>query len=195
VQVFDEYLGMMESEAERCAGITQKLFNFSHVGSARREKTDLGELIIGTIGVLGHVGEYRRKRVEFAAQGQVFAEVHPEELKQVLLNLLTNALDSIAAGGRVVVELEQADGEATIAVKDDGCGMTEEVRARLFEPFFTKGKEGKGTGLGLAITERIVASHGGRIEADSAGPGQGSTFRVRLPLRASSKRRGLVKAA
>lgn len=188
VQTFREYLGMIESEADRCAGITDKLFNFSHVGAARRQRTDLGELVQGTIAVLGHVGEYRRKRVEFTPRGRVAAEVDAEELKQVLLNLLTNALDSIAPDGRVAVELAQGEEQAMITVRDDGCGMTEEVRAHLFEPFFTRGKEGKGTGLGLAISERIVTSHGGRIDVESAGPGHGSTFRVRLPLRAVGER-------
>jgi signal transduction histidine kinase len=177
-----DYLKMMESEATRCAGITEKLFNFSHAGGARRQRTDLAELIAGTIAVLAHVGEYRRKRVEFVARGAVAAEVNPPEMKQVLLNLLTNALDSIAADGRVVVELEQAQGQALISVRDNGRGMTDEVRAHLFEPFFTHGKEGKGTGLGLPIADRIVTGHGGRIEVESEGPGRGATFRVRLPL-------------
>lgn len=65
---------------------------------------------------------------------------------------------------------------------DDGCGMTEEVLEHLFEPFFTRRKSGQGTGLGLSIVHRIVTDHGGRIEATSAGPGQGSTFRVTLPV-------------
>jgi signal transduction histidine kinase len=65
---------------------------------------------------------------------------------------------------------------------DDGCGMTDEVLEHLFEPFFTRRKTGQGTGLGLSIVNRIVADHGGRIEAVSAGPGQGSTFRVTLPV-------------
>jgi signal transduction histidine kinase len=67
-------------------------------------------------------------------------------------------------------------------------GMTEETITHLFEPFFTKRKDGKGTGLGLSISHRIVADHGGTIEATSAGPGKGSTFRVRLPRRAIAKK-------
>ena len=75
----------------------------------------------------------------------------------------------------------------TVTFKDDGCGMTDEVVTHLFEPFFTKRKSGKGTGLGLSISHRIVADHGGSIEATSDGPGKGSTFRVRLPRGAAAQ--------
>ena len=67
---------------------------------------------------------------------------------------------------------------------DNGCGMEPEVLEHIFEPFFTRRRGGQGTGLGLSITYRIVADHGGDIEAQSAGAGRGSTFRVRLPLAA-----------
>jgi signal transduction histidine kinase len=69
-----------------------------------------------------------------------------------------------------------------LTLSDDGCGMTDEVLEHLFEPFFTRRKAGQGTGLGLSIVHRIVTDHGGRIQASSAGPGAGSTFRVTLPL-------------
>jgi signal transduction histidine kinase len=65
---------------------------------------------------------------------------------------------------------------------DTGCGMTQEVLENIFEPFFTRSRTGKGTGLGLSISHRIITQHGGEIEATSAGPGQGSTFRLRLPV-------------
>jgi two-component system NtrC family sensor kinase len=67
-------------------------------------------------------------------------------------------------------------------ISDNGCGMTEEVRKHLFEPFFTRRRSGQGTGLGLSITHRIVEEHRGQIEATSEGPGRGSRFVVSLPL-------------
>ena len=107
-----------------------------------------------------------------------------------MLNLLVNALDSIDEQGRVRVEVRRGAGEGVLVVTDDGCGMTEEVLEHLFEPFFTRRRAGQGTGLGLSIVQRIVADHGGRIEATSPGPGQGATFRVRLPLAESSRAAG-----
>ena len=108
--------------------------------------------------------------------------MNAQELKQVLLNLVTNGLDSLEPGRVVTVELGRTATHAQIIVRDNGCGMTPEVLKHLFEPFFTRRRDGQGTGLGLSITYRIVEEHGGRIEATSAGPGRGSQFRVTLPL-------------
>ena len=74
-----------------------------------------------------------------------------------------------------------------IEVNDTGPGMTEEVRRHLFEPFFTRRRDGSGTGLGLSITYRIVTDHGGAIEPESAGKGRGAKMRVLLPLVAKEK--------
>ena len=86
-----------------------------------------------------------------------------------MLNLLTNALDSLDDGGTVRVELDARDGYAVLTVADDGCGMEPEVLEHIFEPFFTRRRGGQGIGLGLSITYRIIADHGGDIEAQSAG--------------------------
>jgi two-component system NtrC family sensor kinase len=75
-----------------------------------------------------------------------------------------------------------SQGMAEMVFADNGCGMSPEVLENIFEPFFTKRRDGKGTGLGLSITHRIVNQHRGEIMAESAGEGQGSTFTVRLPI-------------
>ncbi len=108
--------------------------------------------------------------------------MNPQEIKQVVLNLLTNALDSLDDGGTVRVELSAGGNHAVLTVADDGCGMDARTLEHLFEPFFTRRRGGQGTGLGLSITYRIIADLGGDIEAASDGPGRGSTFRVHLPL-------------
>jgi signal transduction histidine kinase len=103
----------------------------------------------------------------------------PEELREVLTNLITNAVDAMPAGGTCRLRLH-AEGEwAVMTVSDTGVGMAEEMRRRAFEPFFTS-KGPRGTGLGLAVSWGIVTRHGGTIDVDSA-PGQGTTFRMRLP--------------
>jgi signal transduction histidine kinase/DNA-binding response OmpR family regulator len=104
----------------------------------------------------------------------------PEELREVLTNLITNAVDAMPAGGTCRLRLH-AEGEwAVMTVSDTGVGMAEEMRRRAFEPFFTS-KGPRGTGLGLAVSWGIVTRHGGTIDVDSA-PGQGTTFRMRLPV-------------
>lgn len=102
-----------------------------------------------------------------------------QQLRQVLLNLLKNALEAMPRGGQLTVATRVRDDRAEISVSDTGEGMTPEVAASIFQPYFTT-KE-KGTGLGLAISQSIIQEHGGAILVDST-PGRGSTFTVQLPL-------------
>ena len=176
------YLRMIQSEAFRCKEITEKLLDFSRMGQAKRQDTDLGELVQGVLDMIGHLGKYQRKHLEFARGGPVLAPVNGQEIKQVVLNLLTNALDSVDEEGTVRIELAVRDNMAELSVADDGCGMEPAVLERVFEPFFTRRRAGQGTGLGLSIAHRIVADHGGAIEATSAGSGRGAVFCVRLPI-------------
>jgi signal transduction histidine kinase len=185
--VAGDYLRMIQTEAFRCKGITEKLLDFSRAGPGKRENTELGELVRGVLEMLGHMNKYQGKRVEFTPSEAVVAAVNPQEIKQVVLNLLTNALDSLDDDGGVRIELGAHDGHAVLSVSDTGFGMAPEVLEHIFEPFFTRRRGGQGIGLGLSITYRIIADHGGRIEAASDGAGQGSTFRVHLPLPTSRK--------
>lgn len=185
--VVGNYLRMIQSEAFRCKGITEKLLDFSRIGPGKRENTELGELVRGVIEMLGHIGKYQRKHIEFAPSETAIVSVNPQELKQVVLNLLTNALDSLDEDGTVHIQLDARGGYGVLSVVDNGCGMEPDVLERVFEPFFTRRRSGQGTGLGLSITYRIIADHGGDIEAYSGGTGQGSTFRVRLPLASAEK--------
>ena len=105
-------------------------------------------------------------------------------MKQVVLNLLTNALESLdpeSKDGRVSIELKKGRDCIQMVLEDNGCGMTEEVLNHLFEPFFTRRRDGRGTGLGLPITNRIITDHGGRIMPRSMGPGHGSRFEIFIP--------------
>lgn len=187
--VVHNYLKMIQAEAFRCKGITEKLLDFSRLGDVQRQPTELRELAQGVIEMVGHIGKYHGKQVTLAPGPCVVATVNSQEIKQVLLNLITNGLDSLEPGGQVQVELAESMGLAELIIADNGCGMTAEVLEQIFQPFFTRRRQGQGTGLGLSITYRIVADHGGHIEATSAGPGQGSRFRVTLPLANESSRK------
>jgi signal transduction histidine kinase len=116
-------------------------------------------------------------------------------MKQVVLNLITNGLDSLDRGGKVTVHVAARGANAEIVVTDNGCGMTEEVIKHLFEPFFTRRRNGQGTGLGLSITYRIVEEHDGQLVATSAGEGQGSRFELTLPLKQPVNQRTRTQAA
>ena len=177
-----KYLRMIQNEAFRCKRITDQLLDFSRTGEDERRNTDLRELIQGVIEMVSHLGKKKNKRLELAPCKSVMAKINSQEIKQVVLNLVTNALESVAPNGKVTIELGICDDQAEFVVIDDGCGMTGEVRQNLFEPFFTRRPTGQGTGLGLSIVNRIVCDHDGHIEAYSEGPGRGSKFRVTLPL-------------
>ncbi|MCP4189374.1 MAG: HAMP domain-containing histidine kinase [Planctomycetaceae bacterium] len=180
--IIQEYLKMIQQEAFRCKEITERLLDFSRLGDVERQNVDLRELVQGVIDMVRHVGTYKEKEIVFHAPQAVITAVNPQEMKQVTLNLITNGLDSLAAGGVVSISLLRRDNEVRLVVTDDGCGMTEAVKKHLFEPFFTSGKEGYGTGLGMSITCRIVNEHGGQIDVHSDGPGRGSRLTVKLPL-------------
>ncbi len=181
-QVARRYLSLIQNEAFRCKGITEKLLDFSRLGEVRRQATALAALVTDVADMLRHVGRFAGRRIEIDEGQDVLVMVNPQEIKQVVLNLLVNALDSIEETGVVRVTARRSGGEGVLTFNDDGCGMTPEVLEHLFEPFFTRRKQGQGTGLGLSIVHRIVADHGGHIEAASDGPGRGATFRVALPL-------------
>ncbi len=180
--VIRNYLKMMQDEAFRCKEITEKLLDFSRMGDVRHQRTELRELVSGVIEMVGHMGRYQEKHLDLLAGSPVFAEVSPQEIKQIVLNLITNGLDSLDQGGTVTIEIKQRDDEAMLIFTDNGCGMTPEVLQHVFEPFFTRRRGGEGTGLGLSISYNIVADHHGHIEAASEGPGKGSQFIVTLPL-------------
>ena len=187
IQVARDYLQMIQREAFRCKQITEKLLDFARMGDSQRTSTDLRELTAGVIEMVQHLGKYQDKNLQLADGEPVIVQVNAQEIKQVVLNLITNGLESLDADGTVRVSVSKEGSRAQIIVEDNGCGMTEEVRKHLFEPFFTRRRSGQGTGLGLSITYRIVEEHQGRIEASSDGAGRGSRFKVSLPIEFASK--------
>lgn len=118
-----------------------------------------------------------------AGEGVREAPLDPRGIEACLTNLVSNGIDAAMLreqpGGKVTVRTREQNGDLVFEVADNGCGMDQEVRSKLFTTFFTT-KGGRGTGLGLLTTRKIVQEHGGRLETDSVA-GQGSTFRIRLP--------------
>lgn len=187
VAVVHNYLQMIQEEAFRCKQITEKLLDYARMGDSQKHGTDLRDLAGGVIEMVQHLGKYQDKKLEFLPGEPVIVEVNAQEMKQVVLNLVTNGLESLDPGGSVRVLVERDRNEARIVVEDNGCGMTDEVQKHLFEPFFTRRHSGQGTGLGLSITYRIVQEHDGEIQVSSDGVGRGSRFVVVLPVHPLSK--------
>jgi len=187
VKLIQTTLKQIQSEAFRCKGITDRLLDFSRMSEVRRESTDLAALVDDVVELVSKVGEYRCKTIRTHHTDRVIAEVNSHQIRQVVLNLITNALESVDSNGAVEVSVFQENRNAKIVVEDNGCGMTEEVMTHLFEPFFTRRRNGQGTGLGLSITCRIVSQHGGSLTPFSEGEGKGSKLEVTLPLHAEKE--------
>ncbi|MFV2073289.1 MAG: ATP-binding protein [Thermoanaerobaculales bacterium] len=154
---------------------------------ARRESTppstvDLVELVRRQEGVFRHLLAENVELVLDLAPEIVPVVGDPVALRRLLLNLVVNARDAVAErGGCISVRVIPTAGRAVLEVVDDGPGIAEEVRERLFEPFFTSRRQGRGSGLGLAVVYGIVTTHGGEVDVRS-DPGEGARFIVRLPL-------------
>jgi len=180
-----QYLDMIQREAFRCRQITDKLLDFSRGQDAPRCRNDLAAIISEVLSMVQHMSKFRDRKIEFPCSKPCNIDINGSEIKQVILNLIANALESMESGGTLRINLIEQTDQVVVSVEDDGCGMTPEVIENLFEPFFTRKKNGKGTGLGMSISHRIISDYGGTIEAFSEGPGCGSTFHVHLPRQAA----------
>jgi two-component system, NtrC family, sensor kinase len=180
---WDYYLEEIVRQALRCKEITRGLLDLSRQKRARREAVDLNRVVAQAALVFEQRGRDRGVRVEVEADASV-GEVASDEamLRQVLDNLLANALDAVADGGRVRVSTALDGARVRVEVEDDGHGIAPEVLARVFDPFFTTKDPGRGSGLGLAISLTLAEAMGGAITVESR-PGKGSLFRLWLPRR------------
>jgi PAS domain S-box-containing protein len=166
----------------RIQRIVSDLRAFGRVDEGELIEVDLNAGIESTVTIaLGHA---KKKGVSIETDLAPLPRVscYAAKINQVILNLLTNAIDACDSGGHVVVRTRPEAGGVRIEVADNGCGIPAAVRDRIFDPFFTTKPVGQGTGLGLSITYGIIQDHGGTIEVESE-PGQGTCFTIRLPLR------------
>ena len=174
-------------QVDRCAQITRGVLNFARQEDPFIGRCDLRAFVPEVLGLVE-----RKAGVSGIVMRQEISEATPliradaGQLQQVLLNLLNNAIDAIAAGhgaarGEVFISVESSgDGWVEIKVADNGCGISGENLAKVFTPFFTTKPVGKGTGLGLSVCYGIITNMGGTIGVNSK-PGEGTTFTVRLP--------------
>ncbi|MCS6975563.1 MAG: response regulator [Gemmatales bacterium] len=191
-----EGLEEIKRAAERAASLTQQLLAFGRKQMLQPTVVDLNALVHETQKMLRRlIPEDIEIRLELDPDTQP-VRADPTQTQQVLVNLVLNARDAMPRGGTITIstgndELTRsqvrrlsdvrAGPYAVLTVTDTGCGMDEATLARVFEPFFTTKVQGKGTGLGLATAYGIVKQSGGHIEVESE-PGQGTTFRVYLPI-------------
>jgi PAS domain S-box-containing protein len=181
-------LEIVEQEVERMARLVSNLLHFSRAGRDQVSTVDVCEEVSKTIELTEHHLERRRVKIEPDLAGDVpLIYADRQQLRQVFLNLFTNAGDAMPQGGRLIPRVRRGElpgpkPAVVIEVIDTGVGIRPEHLPRVAEPFFTTKEEGKGTGLGLAICRRIIEQHHGRLELESK-VGEGTTVRVLLPVK------------
>jgi two-component system NtrC family sensor kinase len=180
----NEYLDIIDREVERCSKIVDGLLDFSRPKGQSKTPLSVPTLVDETLFLLKHHQRFKRMAVERELEpGLPRILGNKEQLIQALMALLLNAVDAMEQAGRLTVRAARAPrgDEVVVEVEDTGVGIPRENQAKIFEPFYTTKQPGRGTGLGLSICYGIIEAHRGRIELDSI-PGQGTTFRVYLPV-------------
>lgn len=180
---FHHALEKIDQSIKRARKITHQLLGFVKEQDTVISEINLPALIAETVDLVGH--EARKGGIEIVQDPAEDAEViwsDPYPLRQVLVNLITNAIHATPEKGKVFVLTRAVDAGIHLCVKDTGSGIPGEMTERIFEPFFSTKEPGRGTGLGLFVTRGIVERLGGKIEVESR-VGHGALFRVILPWR------------
>jgi two-component system NtrC family sensor kinase len=184
-QAIAEYLGIMDSEVERCKRIVNGLLDLSRPRGGEKRRIDVNAVVEQTLLLLKHHDRFKQltlRRDLTADLPPVLGS--PDQLIQVFMALMLNAADAMETRGTLTVRTGRGpvrDDEVYVGFSDTGHGIAKADLPKIFEPFYTTKPHGRGTGLGLSICYTIVADHRGRIDVDST-LGTGTTFTVILPI-------------
>jgi two-component system, NtrC family, sensor kinase len=183
----DRIISRTRDGIERVTRIVHSLRGMARTEAPRRQDTRIPDLINSSLEIVH--GKFRKLGIAVHQDHDPNPVIScvPMQISQVVLNLVLNAFQAVEAAhrpnGRIDIRTRRAGDEFFLEVQDNGTGIKPEIMPRLFDPFFTTKDVGEGTGLGLSISHHIIAAHGGRIDVDTT-PGQGTCFRVQLPLKA-----------
>jgi len=173
-----EYLDMISAEVGKATKIISDLLDFTHVKSSERQPATISALVDHTFAQCP-AAENVQVNLQIPPDLPTLF-VDPQQIEQVLANLITNAYQAMPEGGTLTISAKAEQAGATLCIADTGCGTSLENMDKLFEPLFTT--KARGIGLGLAISKNLVEANGGTIEVESDSvPGKGSTFTVTLP--------------
>ncbi len=178
-----EKLALVSDQLQRIRTTLRELINFSRPACDERTRVALADILDEAFNIAKY---YKRTKGRLLLRN-IPNDLPPlngvrDQLVQVFLNLVLNAIDATEKGGRIELGAARDGNELEVTVRDDGCGIAPEHRERLFQPYFTTKQHG--TGLGLFVTRQLVAAHGGRVEVESC-PGEGTVFRLRFPVAGS----------
>ena len=173
--------GVIKQEIDRLDRVIKTLLDFGRPAKPVFAEVDMATVIEDVVGVMQRYAGGSHVRISSRALDGARVWADADKLKQALINLIFNAVQAMPAGGEVDIEALKEDGFVRLAVKDTGSGIARDALAKIWDPFYTTRDDG--TGLGLAIVHRIVDEHGGYITVASE-PGRGTTFTLRLPVKA-----------
>lgn len=189
-------LEVIDQEVERMGMLVSNLLQFSRRGQPQISTLEVQDEIVKTLELVHYLLRQRRIGVvqDFAPDVPMI-QADRQQLRQLFLNLFTNASDAMPDGGTLTIRVGAEEQQVVIEINDTGVGIAPEDLPKVLEPFFTTKPEGKGTGLGLAICRRVVQEHGGAIDIRSEGiPGKGTTVRLTLPSQAGLNGSYLIQA-
>ena len=184
VDDFNEYTRTIINECLRCRDIVQTLLTFSRPNASSLSPVSINQCVNDTLFILKHhFKEMSNVSVKLTLESHLaMVKGDESQLKQVIINLFTNAFDAINGEGQIhIISRNVPGGFVELIVEDNGCGIPIDSRDKLFEPFYTTKPVGKGVGIGLSTCYSIVSNHKGEIFVTSE-EGHGSSFRVRLPV-------------
>lgn len=176
-----ESLKTINSNIERIAKIVHSLGDFARISSAGKTFCNIPEIFERTLNLVKY--DKRFKNIKLYTEIGDFPQlyVNPDQIQQVFLNLMLNALDAMPSGGKLTISMKAEGAFVEMIFSDTGSGIDESVMDRIFDPFFTTKPFGKGTGLGLSICYGIIREHNGTISVKSKR-GKGTTFVIALPV-------------
>ncbi len=195
-------LSSIKMGTERVRQIIVSLRNFSRLDEAEIKSVDIHEGIDSTLLILQSrlKDKPERPAIEVIKEYGTLPKVecYPCQLNQVIMNLLTNAIDAIEISGnyqqgKITISTDVIDNkQVKIQITDNGCGMTEKVKQKIFDPFFTTKPVGSGTGLGLSISYQIINKHGGKLKCISQ-PHHGTEFFIQIPINMNMNNKSTLK--
>ncbi|MDF2669962.1 MAG: hypothetical protein K0R67_2268, partial [Paenibacillus sp.] len=175
-----DYMDIMKSELNRIEAITSELLLLAKPHAQAYHEQDLQLLLQQVVSIMEPQAILNDVEISYTYVGSAYLiRCDENQLKQVFVNLIKNAIEAMVDGGVVEVQLEQQGDYAVVSITDTGCGIPEEELAHIWQPFFTT-KE-KGTGLGLMVSYSIIENHNGKIHVNSRA-NKGTTFTVRMPF-------------
>jgi C4-dicarboxylate-specific signal transduction histidine kinase len=175
-----EVVDRIEHEVKRIDQIVRGLLELGRPSRGKAQPLDVRPVIDSCVRLVSAGQDFREVQVTVDAPDSLWLRAESGPLSQVLVNLLINAAQAMNGRGRLVVRACAGDDRGTISVEDEGPGLSEEVRAHLFEPFFTTRPPGQGTGLGLAVSRHLLTQFEGALSAANRPEG-GAAFTITLP--------------